>query len=245
MDSKTELHIGTGHRKRLREKFLASGLDGFHDYEIIELLLTLGTPRRDCKQTAKDALKYFKSLQAVLDASPDELKMIKGIGPTNLFGIKLIKAVSEKYAKKIIIDRNPINNSNLLYQYLINILRDKKVECFLVIFLDSKNKIIELETLFEGTLNSANVYPREIIKHALRYNAAALIFAHNHPSGDPTPSSSDKLITRDLLFACRVMGLIAHEHIIIGDNTYYSFADNGYISEINKEFDNFYSIINV
>lgn len=231
-------HIkGEGHRERLRDKFLSSGLSGFHDYEVIELLLTLATPRKDCKEAAKDALYKFKTFQGVLEASPAELSEIKGIGPVNLFGIKLVNEVASRYLEKKLINKDPINNSKELFDYLNHNLRDKNIECFEVIFLDAKNKVIRTETLFKGSLTSSSVYPREVAKAALDYHAAALIFAHNHPSGDPAPSSEDIAVTRQLIFACKVMGVAVHEHIVIGDNKYFSFADHGYIEKINREFD--------
>jgi len=228
---------GEGHRERLRDKFLSSGLSGFHDYEVIELLLTLATPRKDCKEAAKDALKRFKTLQGVLEASSDELCEINGIGPVNLFGVKLVHATAHRYLEKRLINKDPINNSNELFDFLKHDLRYKNIENFRVIFLDAKNKVIRTETLFEGSLTSSSVYPREVVRAALKYHAAALIFAHNHPSGDPKPSSEDISITRQLIFACKVVNITVHEHLVIGDNNYFSFADNGYIEKINREFE--------
>ncbi len=228
---------GEGHRKRLRDKFLSSGLAGFHDYEVIELLLTLGTPRKDCKDAAKAALKKFKTFQGVLEASPKSLCEVKGIGAKNLFGIKLIKAAADRYLKKRLIHKDPLNNSRELFDYLYHRLGNKRRECFNAVFLDAKNRVIAAETLFEGTLTASSVYPREVVLAALNHHAAALIFAHNHPSGDPKPSQEDVAITRRLVFACRVVGITVHEHIVIGNNCYFSFADEGYISRMNREYD--------
>src|SRR3989339_238395 len=125
----TEPHKGAGHRRRLREKFLSSGLSGFHDYEVIELLLTLATPRRDCKDAAKAALRRFKTLQGVLEASPGELCEIEGIGLKNLFGIKLVHSAARRYLEKRLINKDPINNSKELFEYLNHDLRDKNIEC--------------------------------------------------------------------------------------------------------------------
>jgi len=230
-------HKGEGHRERLREKFLTSGLDGFHDYEVIELLLTLATPRKDCKDQAKAALKRFKTLQAVIEAPPEQLQEIKGIGPKNIFGIKLVQAVAERYLQKKLIKKDPIRSSKELFEYLYHSLRDKKREIFKVVFLDAQNKIIAIEDLFEGTLTASSVYTREVVQTALRHHAAGLFLVHNHPSGEPRPSSEDRLITRELIHACRVMGITVHEHLIIGDNTYFSFADQGYIAEMNREYE--------
>ncbi len=228
---------GAGHRHRLRNKFLDSGLEGFHDYEVIELLLTLGTPRKDTKEIAKTCLKRFKTLQGVLEASPKALCEVKGIGPKNLFGIKLIKAVADRYLQKKLINKNPLNNSKELFDYLNHTMRDSNRESFTVIFLNAKNRVTHTEVLFTGTLTASSVYPREVVASALGNNAAALIFAHNHPSGDPEPSPEDIAITKRLVFACRSMGITVHEHLVIGDNRFFSFADEGYIARMNREYD--------
>ncbi|MBW2192492.1 MAG: DNA repair protein RadC [Deltaproteobacteria bacterium] len=233
----TKAHKGEGHRNRLRERFLSSGLSGFHDYEVIELLLTLATPRKDCKSAAKRALKRFKTLQGVLESSSKELCEVEGIGTKNQFGIKLVKAIAERLLEKKLIRKDPLNNSKELFDYLYLNLRDKNRECFKVLFLDAKNKVITVETLFEGTLTASSVYPREVVRAALDHHAAALIFAHNHPSGDPKPSTDDVSLTRQLVFACRVMGITVHEHLVIGNNRYFSFADQGYITRMTREFD--------
>jgi DNA repair protein RadC len=230
-------HKGNGHRGRLRERFLAGGLEGFHDYEVIELLLTLATPRKDCKATAKAALNQFGSLQAVMEASPDTLVKVPGIGPRNMLGIRLVKAVADRYLKDKVIGRDVLNNSRELFEFLYHSMRDKTREHFKVIFLDAKNRVLEIQTLFQGTLTASAVYPREVVKTALEKNAAALIFAHNHPSGEPEPSGEDLEITRQLLFACRVVGITVHEHIIIGANRYFSFADQGNIARMNAAFE--------
>ncbi|MBU0995426.1 MAG: DNA repair protein RadC [Proteobacteria bacterium] len=234
MNKKTP-NLSEGHRQRLRKKFLDSGLTGFHDYEIIELLLTLGTPRKDCKASAKALLDRFKTFHGVIDASPSELVEVKGVGPTNIFGLKFVKAVSEKYLENRIIGRDPIKNSKDLLNYLYLNIKDKGREAFRAIYLDAKNRVISSEILFEGTLTSSAVYPREVIKAALQHKAASMIFAHNHPSGDPAPSPEDYAITRQLVFSCHLMGVVVHEHIIIGSDSYYSFADQGLIRQYTSE----------
>jgi len=225
-----------GHRRRLREKFLQGGLMGFLDYEIIELLLTLGTPRRDCKEPAKEALKEFQSFHGVLEASPRDLLRIRGIGPHNVFGLKLVQEVSRRFLKERMMSRPVCHSSREVFDYLYHALRELRKEQFKVIFMDTKNQVLEERTLFEGTVDSSAVYPREVIRDALRYEASSLIFVHNHPSGDPEPSFCDKEITRDLVFAAHVMQIKVLDHIIIGNNRYFSFADQGLIEEYNLMF---------
>ena len=231
-------HKGDGHRKRLRERFLKSGLDGFHDYEIIELLLSLNTPRKDCKSSAKELLKRFKSLQYVMEASSESLCQVHGVGPANSFGIKLIKAVADRYHQEKIISRELLNNSSDLIKYLKQTIGHKTREIFSAIFLDAKNRVLTSEILFNGTLTQASVYPREVVIKALDHNAASIIFAHNHPSGDVTPSTSDIRITEQLYFALKFVGIIVHEHMIISPEGYFSFAEQGILSKIKEKFVN-------
>jgi DNA repair protein RadC len=225
-----------GHRKRLREKFLKSGLAGFHDYEIIELLLTLGSPRKDCKQQAKEVVKRFKTLRATLSASPEELQEIDGIGPHSAFGIKLVQEVAAEFLKLRIIDKPVYKSGKEIFDYLYHSMRDLKKELFKVIYLNSQNQIIDIADLFEGTVNSSSISPREVIENAIKHNAVSLIFVHNHPSGDTEPSKYDKDVTRDLVFAGNIMQIRVLDHIIIGNDRYYSFANEGLIEEYEMDF---------
>src|SRR4030042_6582644 len=138
----------TGHRKRLRERFLKSSLDGFADYEIVELLLSLGTPRKDVKAQAKEALKRFKTLRGVLSASPEELQKITGIGPHSVFGILLVQAVSREFLKEKILDKHVYQSAQEIFDYLYHSMRDLKKEVFKVIYLTSRNQIIDTVDLF-------------------------------------------------------------------------------------------------
>ncbi len=225
-----------GHRKRLRGRFIKSGLAGFHDYEIIELLLTLGSPRKDCKQQAKEAIKKFKTLRGVLEASPQELQQIDGIGHHSAFGIKLVQEVAREFLKEKIIDKPVYKSSKEIFDYLYHSMRDLKKEVFKVICLNSQNQIIGTADLFEGTINSSSISPREVIEGAINYHAASLIFVHNHPSGNPEPSRSDKELTRDLVYAGSIMRIRVLDHLIIGNNRYFSFAGEGLVEEYELNF---------
>jgi DNA repair protein RadC len=225
-----------GHRKRLRERFTQSGLTAFLDYEIVELLLTLGTSRKDCKPQAKEAITRFKTLRGILEAPPDELRRIKGITAHNVFVIKFMQEITREFLKEQVLDKPYCRSSREVFDYLYHSMRDLKKEIFKVMFLDSQNRVVVIEDLFEGTLNASAIYPREIIQGAVKHNAAALIFVHNHPAGNPQPSDNDKRITQDLVFAGNIMQLKVLDHIIIGDNRYFSFADAGLIEEYNSDF---------
>jgi DNA repair protein RadC len=228
--------IHKGHRKRLREKFLKSGLAGFHDYEIVELLLSLGTPRKDCKAPAKEAVKRFETLRGVLEAPLEELMKIEDIGAHSAFGIKLIQEVAREFLKAKILEKPFYKSSQEVFDYLYHAMRGLKKEVFKVVYLNSQNQIIDTVDLSAGTVNSSSVSPREVIEGAIRNNATALIFVHNHPSGNPEPSTSDKGLTRELVYAGRIMRLKVLDHIIIGDNRYYSFAGEGLIEEYETDF---------
>ena len=218
-----------GHRQRLRDKFLNSSLAGFHDYEIIELLLTLGTPRKDCKQSAKEALMKFGTLKAVLEADAVDLKTVRGIGDKNVFGLKIAQAVARRYLADSVVDKDFIRSSKEVLEYLQHNLRDKNRELFMVIYLNGRNQIIKMEEVFEGTLSKSAVYPREVVKRALDNEAAALVFVHNHPSGNPNPSKEDLTITNKLKEASQSIDVVVHDHLIIAGNEVYSFTDHGLI----------------
>ena len=218
-----------GHRQRLRDKFFNSSLEGFHDYEIIELLLTLGTPRKDCKQSAKEALMKFGTLKAVLEADAVDLKTVRGIGDKNVFGLKIAQAVARRYLADSVVDKDFIRSSKEVLEYLQHNLRDKNREVFMVIYLNGRNQIIKMEEVFEGTLSKSAVYPREVVKRALDNEAAALVFVHNHPSGNPNPSKEDLTITNKLKEASQSIDVVGHDHLIIAGNEVYSFTDHGLI----------------
>lgn len=224
------------HRDRLRKKFLKSGLDAFLDYEIVEMLLTLSRTRIDCKPIAKEAIEKFKTLRGVLSASPEELKTIHGIGTASIFAIKLMEQVSQQLLKERVLDKPYCKSSREVFDYLYLSMRDLKKETFKVMFLNVQNQVLAVEDLFEGTLSASAVYPREVVGKAIKHNAAAMIFAHNHPSGNPTPSEDDKQITRDLVFASCIMQIKVLDHLIIGDNKYFSFADDGLLEKYEKDF---------
>src|SRR3972149_7161509 len=140
---RTSSNEAPGHRKRLREKFIKSGLKGFHDYEIIELLLSLGTPRKDCKQQAKEAIKRFKTLRGVLEAPSEELQQIDGVGSHSVFGIKLVQEVAREYLKAKTRDKPVYQSSQEIFDYLYHAMRGLKKEVFKVIYLDGQHQIIE------------------------------------------------------------------------------------------------------
>ena len=228
---------GEGHRHRLREKFMEGGLERFSDEEVVEILLTLGTPRKDVKSHAREALKTFGSLSGVLSAPIKKLTSIKGIGPKNALYLNLVHQVARRYLRDKARGKTFLSSSKVVFDYLFHSMRDQKREIFKVLFLNRKNELISDQDVFLGSLTGSAVYPREIMTLALENKAAALVFVHNHPSGDPNPSVEDRKLTRDLVWASHLLTIQVLDHVIIGHNTYYSFADEGIIRSFLKEFE--------
>ncbi|QQG65034.1 RadC family protein [Desulfobulbus oligotrophicus] len=227
---------GQGHRQRLRDKFLEQGIEAFTDSEIIELLLTFGTPRSDCKEAARLALAQFKSLPAVLDASSVQLQRIKGLGPKNIFALQFIQGVARRYLRQRVVGRQYVHSSREVADYLIHTMRGLQHEVFTVVFLDAAHAVIDSAVVAEGTITINTIYPRELVKAALAHNAAALVVAHNHPSGSLTPSRQDEELTRTLHLVCSFMHINLLDHLIIGSgDQVYSFADQGIMAKIRDD----------
>ena len=236
MDRSEWQQKGEGHRQRLREKFLDQGIDSFTDGEIIELLLTFGTPRSDCKEAARQALAQLKTLPAVLDASPVQLQQIKGIGPKNIFALQFIQGVARRYLRQRITGKQYLHSSREVADYLIHSMRGLQHEVLTVVFLDAAHGIIDTAVVAEGTVTVNTIYPRELIKAALARNASALVLAHNHPSGSLVPSRQDEELTRSLHLVCSFMHINLLDHLIIGAaDQVYSFADQGIMARIGED----------
>ncbi len=236
MDRREWQEKGAGHRQRLRDKFLERGIEAFGDDEIIELLLSFGTPRSDCKDAARAALRELGSLPAVLDASGAQLRLIKGIGPKNVFALHFIQGVARRYLKQRLSGKTYIASSREVSDYLVHYMRGLQREVFTVLYLDAAHAIIDSEVLAEGTVTVNTIYPREVVKAALTHNASALVIAHNHPSGSLQPSLPDEELTRTLYLVCSFMQINLLDHLIVGDgDTAYSFADHGLMARIRDE----------
>ena len=214
-----------GHRKRLRERFLQGGIDGFLDYEIVELLLTLGTPRKDCKPVAKEAIKKFGGFRGVLEAAPEELRQIKGLGPHNIFGLKFFQALSTHYAKEKLPKKITFDSPQVVATFLQEKIGREKKEHFYILALDSRNNLVKMSNVSTGTLDASLVHSREVFKEAIQASAAQVIIAHNHPSGDPEPSEGDLVITNRLVEAGKILEIELVDHIIVTNNNFLSFKE--------------------
>lgn len=234
MDKEQWQKKGAGHRGRLRDRFLAKGLAGFSDAEVLELLLSFGTPRTDCKEPANQLLHKFGSFAKVLEAPLPALQEVKGVGPKNSFALHFVHGVASHYLKERLHGKRYLHSSKEVAEYLVHSMRGLKKEVFTIIYLDSSHAIIDSEIVAEGTVNVNTVYPREIIAKALSFHAAAIIVSHNHPSGSLQPSGQDIKLTRSLWLVCHYMQVQLLDHLIIGDGSY-SFADHGLMQSIKKE----------
>ena len=233
--------VKTGHRQRLRQKFTDHGLDKFTHEEIVELLLTFGTPRRDCKQAARSLLKTFGSIRDVFEADPSELSKVKDLGPNNIVAIKFIYAVAGRYLEQRLVGRDYLSSSQKVHQYLKHHLENLSKEVFKVIYLDGANGVLALEDVSRGTVGGAHVHPREVIERSLARGAAGLVFAHNHPSGRTKPSPDDFRVTRQLVHSASLVEIKVIDHLIIGrGNDYFSFRDQGHLDRYENEFKRFY-----
>jgi DNA repair protein RadC len=206
-----------GHRERARDRFNTVGGEALADYELLELLLHIMLPQRDTKALAKDLLTRFGSFSQVLGASPARLAEVKGLGATTITNLKVIQAVAQRYGRDQINTEQPILASwSQLIDYCRSQMAYEAVEQFRILFLDKKNRLIADEVQQVGTVDHTPVYPREVIKRALELSATALILVHNHPSGDPAPSSADVRMTREISDVAKPLGITLHDHIIIG-----------------------------
>lgn len=220
-----------GHRKRLQERYLNGGYKSLADYEIVEFLLFLVIPRKDTKALAKELLERFSTINGIFEASLEELRSIKGLGDVSSTYIKFLGDMYSYYfEEKMLKDREDIvaiRSKNQLINYLRKNIGISKSEEFKVLFLNSNNEVLGIETLFEGTIDRSAVYPRKILERVLSYNARSIVFSHNHPSGNTTPSQKDIELTNTLKDFFRLVDVSILDHIIISKNSYFSFLEEG------------------
>lgn len=218
-----------GHRLRLRERFIRSGFEGFNDYEVVELLLTLAIPRSDVKEPAKALIVHFGNLRGILDAPPEELQKVKGIGSVAPVALRIIRAAAALYLQQLAEGAESLADPDRLsafWRMRIGALRD---EVFEVAYLDSGYCLLRdgVDRLEEGTIDRATVYPRRVVEHAIKRGAAALVLAHNHPNGHVQPSEQDKTLTRALVLAAETVHLKIVDHLIVSPDEVFSFRKAG------------------
>ena len=217
------------HRQRLRARFMAGGADAMPDYELLELVLFRAIPRRDVKPLARDLMDRFGDFNRVISAPEARLRDISGVGDAVVVELKVIEAAAQRLARAKVLQRHIVSSWDALIDYCHTAMAHRETEQFRVLYLDRKNVLIADEEQGKGTVDHVPVYPREVAKRALELNASALILVHNHPSGDPTPSTSDIEMTEQVAKACDALGLTLHDHLIIGKSAELSFRSEGYL----------------
>ena len=220
-------HHAAGHRERLRAKFRKSGVEALHDYELMELLLFRAVPRRDVKPLAKDIINAFGGFGEAISAEEERLRDLKGVSEAIITELKVVQAAALKLSQERILDRPVISSWRALLDYCRASMAHNKTEQFRILFLDKKNILIADEVQQTGTVDHTPVYPREVVKRALEVGASALILAHNHPSGDCTPSRADIDMTKQIVAAAKPLGITVHDHLVIGRDAHASFKSLG------------------
>ena len=214
--SPAQLPHHSGHRERLRERFMRGGADAMPDYELLEMVLFNAIPRRDTKPIAKDLIARFGSFAAVLSAPEARLREVKGVSDRVVAELKLVRAAALRMMQGQVMARPVLSSWNQVTAYVRASMAFEEREQFRMLFLDKKNRLIADEIQQTGTVDHTPVYVREVVKRALELAASAIVLVHNHPSGDPTPSRADIDMTRMIVEAARPLGVLVHDHIIVG-----------------------------
>ena len=216
-----------GHRQRLRERFLEAGADALADYELLELLLFRTIPRRDVKPLAKALIKRHGSFAEVLTALPARLREGGDLSEASIADFKIVEATAKRLARQGLQNRKVMASFKEVIDYCRAAMGYADREEFRVLFLDKKNQLLSDEVMNHGTVDHAPVYPREVVRRALELSSSAIILVHNHPSGDPTPSSADVEMTRQIVEAARALRIAVHDHLVVGRDGVASFKALG------------------
>ncbi len=216
-----------GHRGRLRARFLTAGAEALADHELIEMTLFLALPRRDTKPIARALLTKFGSYANAISAPVPELLGVEGLGQAGVAALKLVQAAAQRLAKAEVLYRPVLSNWERLMEYLQAVLAREKVEQFRVLYLDNRNRLLADSPQATGTVNHTPVYPREVVKRALELGSTAIILVHNHPSGDPSPSEEDIVMTREIKRAASALSVVLHDHVVVGNGRWVSFRKAG------------------
>ncbi len=219
----------TGHRERLRQRLLTGGAEALADYEVLEYLLFAAIRRGDTKPIAKALLARFGSLARVLEAEPAALAKSPGMGEASAAALKAVALAARRMARSEVADRPVISNWQALIDYLSTDMANLTVERVRVLYLDTKNRLVQDHHVGDGSIDEAAIHPREVIRRGLDLGAAALILVHNHPSGSPEPSKADIAITHRIAEAGRLLGITVHDHVIIGHGRHVSLKAQGLI----------------
>ena len=215
------------HRARMRHRLLSGGPEALADHELLEMALFLALPRRDTKPVAYRLLARFGSFANTIAAPPGQIAAVEGMGEASAAALKVVQAAAIRLARAELPGLPVLSNWDALMAYLNAVMAREKVEQFRVLFLDSRNRLLADEAQAKGTINHTPVYPREVVRRALELQAAAIILAHNHPSGDPSPSRDDIDMTRQIVEAAKALSIVVHDHVIVGNGVWLSFRREG------------------
>ncbi len=218
-----------GHRERLRKRFREGGPDALPDYELLELVLFRAMPRRDTKPIAKAILARFGTFAEAMNAPEDLLLEVPGLGEAAVTEIKVVRAAALRLMRGEVFERPVLASWQQVLDYCRAAMGFKAKEQFRILFLDKRNQMIADEMQQEGTVDHTPVYVREVVKRALELSATAIVLVHNHPSGDPTPSRADVEMTKQIIAAAKPLGVVVHDHIIVGKQGHASFRGLGLI----------------
>lgn len=217
------------HRARLRRRFLECGSEALPDYELLEIVLFGAVQRQDMKPLARRLIDRFGDFNGAVSAPAARLAEVEGAGEAVICQLKVIEAAAHRLARARVINRPVLSSWDALVRYCHTAMSHRETEAFRVLYLDRKNVLVADEAQAEGTVDHVPVYPREVVKRALDLNASALILVHNHPSGDPTPSEADIAMTYRIRDAAEALGIVLHDHLIIGRSREVSFRAEGYL----------------
>ena len=215
-----------GHRQRLREKFEQFEHEAFLDYELLELILTYSIPRRDVKPIAKDLMNRFHSFPGVMDARPEELAEVPGLGQNSITLLKLIRSANVRYLARTMESLPLLNSPQHFADYARMKLGGKTSEITLIFFLNTQNRLLRCDTIGAGSVDAVTIYPAEVARSALVAGAHSVVLCHNHPGGSERPSRDDDAVTFDLRNALQPLGLVLLDHVIVSRFGFYSYREH-------------------
>ena len=222
-------NVHEGHRKRMKERCIKDGAGVFEDHQLIEMLLYYCVPRKDTNEAAHNIINKCRTLSNIVYSNPKDLINKYGLTCSQAVLFNIIGEIMKRCSMEPSKAKPVISNNIEAGEYACALLRHEKQECFYIISLDAKSRIIDASLISEGTVNTTHVYPKSVVEAALRHNATNVIFAHNHPSGGLKPSFYDINMTNELSRLMKFLDIGVVDHIIVAENSYFSFAANGFL----------------
>ena len=226
-----EKKLHEGHRQRVKDRYLAEGLDSFTDHQVLEMLLFYCIPMKDTNELAHKIINEFGTLAGLFEADPKDIRERCGVSENTSIMVSLVPSLSRRYLKTKWGDKPVLSSSSKAGEYAISLFAGRTYEAFFLICMDAQNRVIHADLVHEGTINEAPVYPRMIVEAALRHKANSVVLAHNHPGGGLQPSNADIEVTQRITAALETISISIIDHIIVAGNKYVSFAEKGLIGK--------------